>query len=260
MRKKREKPHLSDSKKRNIALFAILGVSSFQCICQLVIICKSIKSKSTSISTEPSVEQDVDLPAQKGGFAEDFKSIFLLIISLLHGTLFFFLCEKTINLVQDYSKIELSILCLQIAMYFRIIQTHLLAAIKYSENWSIKSFDFLLVFLTAFFEYILIHIDTLGGEITISTSVAILIFSLYGVFGYFISLQRVKQRISNRSIKKVEMKIQGINIFVLLVVSVLYTVVILCADNFFTLANFITAMLLFVNIYTSMHYSKYAFK
>jgi len=127
-------------------------------------------------------------------------------------------------------------------------------------NWVIESFDFLLIFLTAFFEYILIHISELSGDLLTSTPIAILIFAIYGIIGYIISLQRVMQRISDKTIKIVEIKIQGINIFVLLVIATMYIAVMLGRHGFFVPANFITAILLFINIYTSMHYSQYAFK
>lgn len=147
---KKETRPLENKQGNNIVLFALLGISSFHFMYQIFTICKARHNQKTVISEESKKEEKISISTQEGGFTEDFKTIFLLIISLLYGTLFFFLCENTINIVQQYSKVELSILCLQIAMYFRIIQTHLLAAIKYSKNWRIKSFDFLLIFLTAF--------------------------------------------------------------------------------------------------------------
>lgn len=257
---KKETRPLENKQGNNIVLFALLGISSFHFMYQIFTICKARHNQKTVISEESKKEEKISISTQEGGFTEDFKTIFLLIISLLYGTLFFFLCENTINIVQQYSKVELSILCLQIAMYFRIIQTHLLAAIKYSKSWRIKSFDFLLIFLTAFFEYILIHISELSSDLLTSTPIAILIFAIYGIIGYIISLQRVMQRISDKTIKIVEIKIQGINIFVLLVIATMYIAVMLGRHVFFVPANFITAILLFINIYTSMHYSQYAFK
>ena len=105
---KKETRPLENKQGNNIVLFALLGISSFHFMYQIFTICKARHNQKTVISEESKKEEKISISTQEGGFTEDFKTIFLLIISLLYGTLFFFLCENTINIVQQYSKVELS--------------------------------------------------------------------------------------------------------------------------------------------------------
>ena len=70
-----------------------------------------------------------------------FYEILVLIVSLLHGTLFFSLAEKTIDLINSFTLIGLSYLTFFFAIFLRIFQTHILAAIKYTEKWDFKPLD-----------------------------------------------------------------------------------------------------------------------
>ena len=82
----------------------------------------------------------------------DFKTIFLLLVSLLHGSLFIFLCERTLRMFENFSWQQLSVEVLFYAIFFRMLQTQILAALKYGGVWRVRPFDFILVFVTVLFE------------------------------------------------------------------------------------------------------------
>lgn len=85
----------------------------------------------------------------------DFKTIILLMVSLLHGSLFIILCDQTLTLIRFPRTVSVAALVMNYAIFLRVFQTHLLAAIKYDSRWKIRPFDFVYVFVTALFEYLL---------------------------------------------------------------------------------------------------------
>ena len=140
-----------------------------------------------------------------------FYEVLVLIVSLLHGTLFFVLAEQAIDLINNFSFWGLSKVVFFFILFLRIFQTHILAAIKYSEKWLFKSMDFILVFLTALFEYILFSSHRILDCGQTWYLLLILIFCIFGISGYGITYLRVRNSYSGNA-KRNELRIQIINI------------------------------------------------
>lgn len=191
-------------------------------------------------------------------FSDDFKSVFIVIATLLQSSIFLLLCDHCIDLINDFSVMKLSYFILHFCVFIRIIQTHLLAAIKYSETWTLFPLDFVLVFLTAMFEYVLIKSDAITqGTQDQKTSVLIMGFCIYGIIGYGITLSRIVHS-SDSSTRKRECTLQGWNIAILVFIFILHSIVWISSFSFpFLLVNFLTSILVGINVYLSMSLSMY---
>lgn len=187
-----------------------------------------------------------------------FYEVLVLIVSLLHGTLFFVLAEQAIDLINNFSFWGLSKVVFFFILFLRIFQTHILAAIKYSEKWLFKSMDFILVFLTALFEYILFSSHRILDCGQTWYLLLILIFCIFGISGYGITYLRVRNSYSGNA-KRNELRIQIINIICIFIIGILY---LLCYFKLMTgilkltYVNFISAIILLINMYFSLQLSK----
>ena len=144
-------------------------------------------------------------------------------------------------------------------MFFRIIQTHLLAAIKYPRMWKIKPFDYILVFLTAFFEYILLSYKNFDFDNEIFISILLILFSVYGIIGYALTYLSIKKGLTNNKELRKERKIHIINITVLIIILTFYLINFHKEINAFVHINYITSILLIVSIFLSMKLSSHKF-
>lgn len=187
-----------------------------------------------------------------------FYEVLVLIVSLLHGTLFFVLAEQAIDLINNFSFWGLSKVVFFFILFLRIFQTHILAAIKYSEKWLFKSMDFILVFLTALFEYILFSSHRILDCGQTWYLLLILIFCIFGISSYGITYLRVRNSYSGNA-KRNELRIQIINIICIFIIGILY---LLCYFKLMTgilkltYVNFISAIILLINMYFSLQLSK----
>ena len=184
-----------------------------------------------------------------------FYEILVLIVSLLHGTLFFSLAEKTIDLINSFTLIGLSYLTFFFAIFLRIFQTHILAAIKYTEKWDFKPLDFILVFSTALFEYVLVSNDRIQSHSNRWYFLLIISFCLFGIIGYSITYRRTRNAYTGKTLVN-ELRIQGINIICILIVGLLHASYFfgLCANMAYI--NFISAFMLIINTFFSLFLSK----
>lgn len=187
-----------------------------------------------------------------------FYEVLILIVSLLHGTLFFVLAEKVIDLINQFTMIDLSYLIFFFSLFFRIFQTHLLAAVKYTEKWTFKPMDFVLVFFTALFEYILFSYERISASSKQWYFYLIFAFCFFGIIGYFTTYIRTRNSYK-RDKKNLELRIQIINMICIFVIGALHLVCYLkLYPSIFNsiFINFISAIILLLNIYLSLLLSK----
>ena len=186
--------------------------------------------------------------------SKNFKELFILIISILHGQIFFLISEKATNLMGNFSIKELSLVILFYSMFFRVFQTHILAALRYQLKWNVKVFEFILVFLTALFEVFLVRSSMLKSAYPFH--ILLIIFSLFGIFGYFLSYKQYS-KVNNKYLLAFEKKLQTINILILLFILLLSVSSMLLQNFYFSIGvNFLTGILLLINIYFSLSISK----
>ena len=190
-----------------------------------------------------------------------FENIVLLLLSVLHGSLYLELCSNTLNLIKKHDIMSISIIVLQYAVYFRVFQSYILAAIDYKDKWDIKPFDYLIIFLTILPEYFFLKVFEITSYIIPFTCIVLVVFSIAGVATYINAYRKVKGRIRNRIKRRKERKIQMINATSLCVVSTLYITVLIIyysdyhALPYFTGCNFVTSGILLSNIFTSINLS-----
>lgn len=187
-----------------------------------------------------------------------FYEVLILIVSLLHGTLFFLLAEKVIDLINRFSILNLSYIIFFFSLFFRIFQTHLLAAVKYTEKWTFKPMDFVLVFFTALFEYILFSYEQILANSKQWYFYLILSFCFFGIIGYFTTYMRTRNSYEKDK-KNLELRIQTINMICIFVIGVLHLI---CYLKLYStvfnpvFVNFVSAIVLLLNIYFSLLLSK----
>lgn len=202
-------------------------------------------------------KNDASIDTDKENKRSFFYDILILIVSLLHGTLFFVLAEKVVELINNFSVIKLSYLLFFFAIFLRIFQTHILAAVKYTEKWLFRPMDFIMVFLTALFEYILFNNSEILGASTEWHFYTVFAFCLFGIVGYFVTYRRTYKDYEGAD-RKSERLIQLINIICILAVGVLKVLSYLyifpeCIN--ISLPNFLSAGILVLNIYLSLRLS-----
>ena len=216
---------------------------------------KKTRLKENSLKTDKYLKEKTNRDDKKMDF---FHEILILIVSLLHGSLFFILADQLIDLINSFSFLELSSLIFCFALFFRIFQTHLLAAIKYTEKWSLKPLDFVMVFITALFEYLLFSSEDIQSNGKDVYYHIIFIFCIFGIIGYFVTYKRTYKNYK-KSGKKNELKIQAINIFCILFIgllSIIGYVIYPIYPIITTVMNLFSAFMLFININLSIRLSK----
>lgn len=203
-------------------------------------------------------EEKDNLQKIEGNTLSFFYDVLVLIVSLLHGTLFFLLADKVIDLINNFTVLGLSFLLFYFSLFLRIFQTHILAAVKYTEKWVFRPMDFIMVFFTALFEYLLINNERIRNSREEWYYYTIFAFCLFGVIGYFITYRRTCKHYDGIE-KSAELHIQIINIVCILIVGIL---------NFFnyfhifsqcitvSCVNFFSSGVLVLNIYLSLRLSK----
>lgn len=215
---------------------------------------KKTKKRTKCANYQKSSEKQPTKQQQLNFFCE----VLILIVSMLHGTLFFVLAEKVIELVNQFSITNLSYLIFFFSLFFRIFQTHLLAAIKYTEKWTFKPMDFVLVFFTALFEYILFSYERILANSSQWYFYLIFAFCIFGIIGYFITYIRTRNSYENNK-KSLELHIQVINMTCIFIIGMLHLVCYLKLYSvIFNLVfiNFISAIIFLINIYFSLLLSK----
>jgi len=177
-------------------------------------------------------------------------------VSLLYGNLFFILCRKTLELINNFSFESLSCLCFSFCIFFRIFQTHILAALKYSNSWKLQPLDFILTFVTALFGYVLFEyekIETLPPTFPIYLIIS---FCIFGIVGYAITYLRTCQFLESE-VRRTERRLHATNISCLLVIGVLFAITLfLNSEAMRLITNIISSFVLLVNIYLSIWYSR----
>lgn len=183
--------------------------------------------------------------------ANDFKALFLLIISLLHGNLFIALSDRLVSNLPIMTLDQVATFILCYALFFRVLQTQLLAALKYDTAWLFRPFDFLLVFITALFEYIVFVHDRLPWFTSLHLAGLLVGFALFGILGYATTLVRVRRSLRD-SERRRETLIQMINIGVLIVIGVGYASAVATQRDSMTALNLVASVLLVLNVYSSL--------
>ncbi len=219
---------------------------------------KNIVAKSPIIEqTYETSKNDVSIDTDKDKSRSFFYDILILIVYLLHGTLFFVLAEKVVELINYFSVIKLSYLLFFFAIFLRIFQTHILAAVKYTEKWLFRPMDFIMVFLTALFEYILFNNDEILGASSEWHFYTVFAFCSFGIVGYFVTYRRTYKDYEGVD-RKSERLIQLINILCIFAVGVLKLLSYLYIFPEYInilLPNFLSAGILVLNIYLSLRLS-----
>lgn len=204
---------------------------------------------SLKIRKEPT-ESSVDL--------NFFHESLFLIVSLLHGSLFFLLCEKILDLINNFSLSKASYLLFLFCVFFRIFQTHLLAAIKYTNKWVFKPLDYILVFGTSLFEYLMFSIDRIQKNQHYWYYSLLFLFCFFGVIGYALSYIRTRKSFSLQE-KKKERILQCLNILCIILVgaiNAIYYFVFYRKDFAIVISNASSSIVLLINILLSLSLSK----
>ena len=187
------------------------------------------KKKTTPAKTTPlsaSVDKATLSPATNEHITNAsslFRDTFLLIVSLLHGSLFFVLGDKTINIINAFNIIDLSRLIFFYSLFFRVFQTHLLAAVKYNVKWTLNPLDFIMVFMTSLFEYLLFSHEKIVVAGTDIYNSLIMFFCLFGFIGYIFTYLKTYKNFDSKE-QKTERRIQIINIVCIAVVGILHVI------------------------------------
>ena len=220
---------------------------------------KKIKGKKKNKSQKKSLQTKIF--SKDYSFSEDFKTIFLLFISLLYGNMFFELCDGIHNVILEYTIMNFSILLIQLITYFRIVISHLLAVIKYSGNWKMRFYDFLFVFVTAFFEYSLIRVKIFSPllDTVILLPILIIVFCLFSIMGFYISLKRALEKQAVQAIVEQEKKLQSINIGLLFLILVLYILPFIYKE-YFIVVNFASSSIVAIDLIIAIILSKSYFR
>ena len=183
--------------------------------------------------------------------SENYKELFILLISILHGELFFVITDYTVEIINNYNGLQFSKIVLFYAIFFRIFQTQLLAALKYDGIWNVHAFDYIIVFITIFFEYIFFKYYYLANTSNIYGNAFIVLFALFGIFGYLHTYLTYSKSVNYKN--KKEKKIQTINIIFLVVIIILELLTILFySSHWIIVSNILVSVMLITNVYISL--------
>lgn len=174
-------------------------------------------------------------------------------VSLLHGSLFFTIAGNTIELINAFTYYKLSILLFDYAIFLRVFQTHILAAIKYDRKWDIRPLDYVWLFCTALFEYILFNSKEINGWNDTIRNYVIIGFCTVGIIGYALSYFRTKDQYHEHD-KASEQVIQSTNIMFLAIIGGIHIVKIAIKYED-SIPNYLCAFWIMYNIYNSMQNS-----
>lgn len=183
----------------------------------------------------------------------DFRSLFLLIVSLLHGNIFIALTERVTSQVEPSSGwMFWTTTVFYYVLFFRIIQSQLAAAMKYDSAWRVSPFDYLVVFLTAIFEYVLFTHDRFQWASDLFRLRLLLGFSLFGAASYVFTYLRTRDEVG--TLERVsERHIQSLNAGFMLASGALVCAAMVRPDLLGMVAlNLALTTLLLCNIYVSM--------
>ncbi len=186
-----------------------------------------------------------------------FREILFLLVSLIQGSLFFILAEQTVSLINSFSLECFSNLIFFYVILFRILQTHLLAAIKYDNKWDVNPFDFILVFITAILEYILFSYEQIQVSNMDVYYITLLVFCVFGAIGYLITYMRTCKNTKNYA--KTERIVHMNNILSLVIIAIIYGVFYcngIINPTSIIIRNIIATTILGRNIYISIKLSR----
>lgn len=168
-----------------------------------------------SVGSEPldarRLRDCADSSSRSGLGVEGFRGLFFLLVSLLHGSLFFSLVESLLSRGEFFSLSFWTSAFVNLSVFFRVIQSQLAAALKYGRYWSMRPFDFISVFLAVLMEYLLFcHYRYPWGSGNFR-SVLLTIFCIFGTLSYIGSLLRVRRKLGAKDLAD-ERRIQLFNV------------------------------------------------
>lgn len=180
----------------------------------------------------------------------NFKEIYLLILSLLQGSLFFVLMDSINIFEKNIDVYTISFNILACIIFFRIFQSQMLAALKYDEKWNFKALDFIVVFIFAMFEYYLFDFIDRTTNLR-KVYLFIIVFALMGAAGYWYTLKSLKKKHQPK-----EKALQTLNITIALMIA-FFAVVGYLIDCciLHIIINIIIILILMLNIYKSFSMS-----
>lgn len=150
---------------------------------------------------------------------EEYKSLFLMLLSLLHGVLFFKVADQLVELdyrVDFVESIAWILLCL--VVFFRIFQSQVVAALKYDGQWRLKALDFVAVFVVILVEYLLFSSAIIAWLPLRGELLLLSLLSALGVAGYLVTFLRIRSDLNGPRVRR-ERRIQAINISFSLLIS-----------------------------------------
>ena len=160
---------------------------------------------------KPTQHQGTDaLDTRPSLTAGDFRGLFFLLVSLLHGSLFFSLTDNLLTRGEFTDPLFWTTTFLNLSVFFRVLQSQLAAALKYNRYWKMKPFDFVSVFLAALLEYLLFCHNKYswgGGQFR---PILLTAFCTFGALSYIGSLSRIKKQLHAEDLAT-EKKIQLFN-------------------------------------------------
>lgn len=176
----------------------------------------------------------------------NYKEIYLLILSLLQGSLFFVLIDNVNIFKKKVDVYTISFYILACIIFFRIFQSQMLAALKYDEKWDFKALDFVVVFIFAMFEYYLF--DFIGRTANLQKIyLFIIVFALMGAVGFWYTLKSLKKKYQPR-----ERELQILNIAITLLIAIIAVVgYLIDCYTLHIVVNVIIVLVLSLNIYIS---------
>lgn len=176
----------------------------------------------------------------------DFKEVYLFILSIVHGGLFFIFLEHLNKILyRGVNHKNIALVLFLFVLFLRIFQSQLLAALKY-QSWKLYFIDLFVVFTTATLEHQIILFSSnneVSDFIFLVRTMAIL-----GILGYLYTYIKVKKHSSGR-----EGTLHSINILVLL--AILLLSFIKAGDMY--IFYYLSTILLAVNMHTSFLFSGY---
>lgn len=176
----------------------------------------------------------------------DFKEVYLFILSIVHGGLFFILLEHLNKILYkgvNHKNIALTLFLF--TLFLRIFQSQLLAALKY-RSWRLYFIDLFVVFTIATLEHQIILFSSnndVSNFVFLVRAMAVL-----GILGYLYTYIKIKKYSSGR-----EGILHSINIFVILFILLLSFINAEDMHIFY----YLSTILLVVNMHTSFLFSGY---
>jgi len=182
-----------------------------------------------------------------------YKELYLIVISIIHGSLFFIFLDKLNEGYKDFNFLNISFYIFIFCVFLRIFQTQVLAAIRYENKWKLKIFDFVVIFVIGAFEYFLMQLLDNSNFNKEKIYVYFICFGIVGIIGYVFTYLSIKK--SNEDNIK-EKNIQLINILALIIIISIFLVAFFSESNISKiLANIFCSIIFVFNIYSSLKMS-----